>query len=150
MSESETAIEFTSTIETEKKYNIIESPELAPVQSFISNDNNTTSVDPVNAEEKTINSKISTAGKSHYWALNLSSIYKTEDPAMEVIELLHRKNIPAEIKHIIIADSAWYRIRIRGFDSKQQALDYMTVIRKHTRIKKYWISKITPAPDIQE
>ncbi|MDH5473409.1 MAG: SPOR domain-containing protein, partial [Gammaproteobacteria bacterium] len=86
-------------------------------------------------------------GKPYYWALNLSSIYNAKEPADEVIKSLRNKNIPAEIKQILIEKKVWYRIRIRGFENKQQAIDYMDIIKENTDIRKYWVSKITPGPD---
>ncbi|MCK5336298.1 MAG: SPOR domain-containing protein, partial [Gammaproteobacteria bacterium] len=90
---------------------------------------------------------ISTKSKSQSWALNLSSIFATRKPAEEIVNLLHSKNIPAEIKEITINGKVWNRIRIRGFDSKQDALDYMKVIRQHTDIKKYWINRLHTQPE---
>ncbi len=95
-----------------------------------------------NKPEPAIKNRIVPAKRNQSWALNLSSIFTTREPAEKIINLLRNKNIPAEIKEITINGKTWNRIRITGFDSKQDALNYMAVIREKTGIKKYWINKL--------
>jgi len=87
------------------------------------------------------NKAISGITRPYEWALNLSSIYNSKEPAEDIVDLLHNKSIPAEIKQVNINGKTWFRIRIRGFTSKQHALNYMLTIQERTSIKKYWISK---------
>jgi len=75
------------------------------------------------------------------WSLNLSSINRTIGPAKDITDYLNSLNIPAEIKQVDIDGKIWFRIRIKGFTSKQDALDYMLTIQERTSIHKYWISK---------
>jgi len=79
--------------------------------------------------------------QSYEWSLNLSSINRTRKPAQDISDFLNNLSIPAEVKQVNIDDKIWFRIRIRGFTSKQDALDYMQSIRERTSIRKFWISK---------
>jgi len=96
------------------------------------------------------NKAISGNTRSYEWALNLSSIYNSKGPAEAIVDLLHNKSIPAEIKQVNINGKTWFRIRIRGFSSKQHALNYMLTIQERTSIKKYWISKTSLADNNYE
>jgi len=86
---------------------------------------------------------VSNNTRAYEWALNLSSIFNSKAPAEDIVDLLHNKSIPAEIKQVNINGKIWFRIRIRGFSSKQHALNYMLTIQERTSLKKYWISKIS-------
>jgi len=79
--------------------------------------------------------------KLYEWSLNLSSINRTIEPAKDITDFLNNLNIPAEVKQVNIDGKIWFRIRIKGFTSKQDALNYMLTIQERTSINKYWISK---------
>ncbi|MDH5423885.1 MAG: SPOR domain-containing protein [Gammaproteobacteria bacterium] len=80
-------------------------------------------------------------GNTYSWSLNLDSVYKTKKPTKAMIDSLHSKDIPAEVMLVMINKKSWYRICITGFSSREDAIDYMSVVRQRTDINKYWISK---------
>ena len=98
-------------------------------------------VEPELISPISINEALPEQVKSYEWSLNLSSINRTREPAKDITDFLNNLSIPAEIKQVNIDGKIWFRIRIGGFTSKQNALSYMQTIRERTSIRKYWISK---------
>lgn len=95
------------------------------------------------AHQSIINSnktKNTQSTKNKIWSLNLESIFKTKAPATKLIKSLNDRGIPAELKFIKLKGESWYRVRITGFTSKSDAINFMKEVELKTDIKKYWIS----------
>lgn len=76
-----------------------------------------------------------------YWALNLSSVHKQNNPATRELERIRSAGIPAEIKAVYVNKKKWHRIRVTGFSSYIEAKDFIAEVREKTDLEDYWISK---------
>jgi len=151
----QTSHQLEPTVDSESITNI-DNPEVMPLEELKSDDDiqfykaGNQPEDPGQIWPEISNKVISDNTRSYEWALNLSSIFNSKEPAEDIVDLLHNKSIPAEIKQVNIKGKTWFRIRIRGFTSKQHALNYMLTIQERTSIKKYWISKTSLADNNYE
>lgn len=68
-------------------------------------------------------------GKSQGWMVNLTST-KTEAAAKALQQQLKLKDIQAEYQRVIVKGGVWFRVRIGGFASKQEAVVYQRRLKQ--------------------
>ena len=90
---------------------------------------------------KNTTTKISKNKKQYKWILNLSSVFSNKEDSHKELKRIIDSGIKAQIKPITVNNKVWYRIRVWGFSSKQEAQDHSEIVKEKTGIKKFWISR---------
>ncbi|MGH8553601.1 MAG: SPOR domain-containing protein, partial [Methylococcales bacterium] len=74
------------------------------------------------------------------WSVNLMS-FPDEAVAKKQVENMSRKGISAAIQRTNISGKNWYRVRIPGFKSKQEAQDYSESVVRKLGLSGTWVSR---------
>jgi len=97
-----------------------------PMQSSTSKNNN--------------NQTLFTPARNGDWAVNLESFIVIDD-ANTYASKLEKRDIYTDIKTVNIKGKLWYRVRITGFSSKQDAEKQRQLLTKTLHLNSAWISK---------
>lgn len=73
------------------------------------------------------------------WFVNLISLKERSDAVIQASEFI-RKGIRAEMIEVKVNDVTWYRLRVGGFASKEQAAAYAEKIKKPMQLNSIWIA----------
>ena len=144
VNESEVSVmESTEQPVTELEVTELETSELETTESEMA-----VLVEPELEVYSSNNSNLTEHVKIKYvWALNLPSVSNERDESYAELERIQKAGIPAEIYEIEINQVLWFRIRIKGFDTEQNAIKYMEKVKRQTGISRYWTNLIqTKAP----
>jgi hypothetical protein len=91
------------------------------------------------ASHKTIaTAKRPTTASSTNWSVNLIA-YKQQWYANSKADEFIQKGVPVEVIPIKIKDITWYRLRVRGFDTKQEASSYAARVKKALNLTSVWV-----------
>jgi len=74
------------------------------------------------------------------WTIVIASL-NTRSAAEKALVNLKGKGVAAEIAHILVNGKSWYRIRVGGFSSQQEAKLKKAYLAKHHGIRDAWIHK---------
>lgn len=75
------------------------------------------------------------------WAVNLQSFYHDSAPADEELDRLGAMGIRAEKVYVIVHNKPWYRIRITGFNSKEEARAYGEQLQSEHQMT-FWLNRV--------
>jgi len=78
--------------------------------------------------------------RSGDWIINLES-FNTSDDANAYAARLTQRDIHADIMAVQIKGKAWYRVRLTGFPSRQEAETQRLILVKKLKLNSAWISK---------
>lgn len=81
--------------------------------------------------------------KPDSWIVNLES-YPHEDRAKQELERLKMLGLPVEILQVNIHGKSWYRIRITGFASPEEARKELGNLENRLNMHGMWVSKRFP------
>ncbi|MGR9105298.1 MAG: SPOR domain-containing protein [Gammaproteobacteria bacterium] len=74
------------------------------------------------------------------WSVNLMSLAE-EAVARKELEKMHNKGVSAEIKPTEVSGKTWYRIRVSGFKTKQQAQHYADSVTRKLGLASTWVTR---------
>lgn len=72
------------------------------------------------------------------WFVNLISFKRRSDAESRTAEFI-KKGVRAEIVEVKVNDATWYRLRIGGFNNREQAAAYVEKIKNTLQLKAVWI-----------
>ena len=74
------------------------------------------------------------------WVVNLVS-FKQEWYAKRKATEFDKKGIPAEVLNVVVKGENWFRLRVRGFKSKNEATAYAVKVKKTLNLSSVWVTK---------
>lgn len=74
------------------------------------------------------------------WKVNLVS-FKQEWYAKRKAAEFVKQGVPAEVTKVEIKGETWYRLRVKGFDSKYEAAAYAAKVKKRLNLASVWVTK---------
>jgi hypothetical protein len=74
------------------------------------------------------------------WAVNLIS-FKQEWYAKRKAAEFDKKGIPVIVMKVVIKGDTWYRLRVKGFKSKNEAAAYAAKVKKSLNLTSVWVTK---------
>ena len=94
-----------------------------------------------NASKSNKPAKIATIAKDKSWVVNLVS-FKQEWYAKNKAAEFEKKGITADILPIDIKGESWYRLRVKGFESRYDAAAYAVKIKKSLNLSSVWVASL--------
>ncbi len=73
------------------------------------------------------------------WVVNLIS-FKQEWYAKRKAAEFEKKGIPVEVTKVVIKGKTWYRLRVKGFNSKYEAAAYAAKVKKSLNLTSVWVT----------
>ncbi|MEE9354064.1 MAG: SPOR domain-containing protein [Methylococcaceae bacterium] len=101
-----------------------------PSSSLIENDNTAQKDAPVYKN---------TVLDNNGWVVNLGA-FQARQPAKRAADKYTRKGVPVEVVQITIGGQKWYRLRVEGFESKDEAVMYSTRVKKALKLDNVWVT----------
>ncbi|MCK5478790.1 MAG: SPOR domain-containing protein, partial [Methylococcales bacterium] len=74
------------------------------------------------------------------WVVNLAST-KYERSANRAADEFNQKGVPVEVIKVKVNAENWFRLRVKGFKSKQEALAYGTKVKKILNLGSVWVNR---------
>ncbi len=74
------------------------------------------------------------------WKVNLVS-FKQEWYARRKAAEFAQQGVAAEVTNVVIKGEPWYRLRVKGFDSKYEAAAYAAKVKKTLNLSSVWVTK---------
>ena len=74
------------------------------------------------------------------WVVNLAST-KYERSANRAADEFNQKGVPVEVIKVKVNGENWFRLRVKGFKSKQEALAYGTKVKKILNLGSVWVNR---------
>ncbi len=99
----------------------------------------TTRIAKLEKRKKAVRKTRASAAKAG-WAVNLIS-FKQEWYAQRKSAELKKKGIPVEVLPVQIKGENWYRLRVGGFKTKNEASSYATRIKKTLNLSSVWVTR---------
>lgn len=82
----------------------------------------------------------SSVNNEEQWILNLASAKQRE--AMESLKAdFEAKGIDARLTNVLVGQTEWYRLRVSGFATKEEATQFGERTKKMLGIERYWIGR---------
>jgi cell division protein FtsN len=81
--------------------------------------------------------KVSRSAQS--WSVNLVS-FKKEWYANRKAAEFEKKGVPVEVEQVQIKGENWYRLRVSGFKTKEEAATYATRVKKALNLSSVWVA----------
>lgn len=75
------------------------------------------------------------------WSVNIISFKQRKDAESKAAELM-QKGVRAEIITVNVNNGVWHRLRVGGFKSKEQALDYAAKLKKSLHLNSVWVANL--------
>lgn len=94
-----------------------------------------------NASKSNKSEKTATIAKDKSWVVNLVS-FKQEWYAKNKAAEFEKKGITTNILPIDIKGESWYRLRVKGFESRYDAAAYAVKIKKSLNLSSVWVASL--------
>ena len=90
--------------------------------------------------KKPVVKKTKASASAEGWAVNLVS-FKKEWYANRKAAEFEKKGVPVEVEQVQIKGENWYRLRVSGFKTKDEASTYATRVKKALNLSSVWVTR---------
>ena len=97
---------------------------------------------PVAAKSATVKKKTKkkTLASSADWSVNLLALREQKQAKNKAAEFA-KKGIPVDVVEVVVNKQPWYRLRVSGFSSQNEAVAYSGRAKKTLNLNSVWVTK---------